>query len=89
MPTLTLTTNGPDPEDLPVQKNDRDVVIDNQLGSTVVLTLDPPGFLQSRGATLDVPPGQMTVRAGASGCYSYEDPTSRERATRSGRINVE
>ena len=89
MPTLTLTTNGPDPEVLPVQRNDRQVTIDNQLGTEVVFTLDPAGFLNpSQGATLNVPAGESNVTAGASGCYSYEDPTSRERAPRTGRIDV-
>ena len=88
--TLTLTVNGPDPDEITIHGKERDVEIVNQLGVAVEFTLDPPGFLNpSQGATLEVPATGKTVTAGASGCYSYEDPTSRERATRNGRINVE
>ncbi len=88
--TLTLSTSGPSPDPLNVPNNDRQVIIDNQLGAEVTFTLDPAGFLNpSQGTTLAVPAGQTTVTAGASGRYSYNDPDSNKRATRNGRINVE
>ena len=89
MPTLTLNSTGPTPETLEVSKNDRSVTIVNNLGAEVTLSLNPSGFLNpSAGDTLAVPVAGQDVTAGSSGTYEYSDPTSNQRASRTGRINV-
>lgn len=89
MPTLTLSTTGPSPDPVPITRGNNHLTITNNLGSAVVFTLDPPGFLNpSRGASLDVPVGDSNVNVGSSGTYTYTDPTSTKKATRSGRIDV-
>lgn len=90
MTTLTLSSTGPSPDPVTVPRGDRSLTITNDLGSAVVFTLSPAGFLNpSNGATLNVPVGNTDVTVGAQGgTYSYVDPTSSKKATRSGRIDV-
>jgi hypothetical protein len=90
MPTLTLGPNGPTPNPLTVQQNDRQINIVNGLGQAVVLELDPAGFLNpSSGASLTVPVAGWNGTVGANGgSYSYIDPTSEKKAPRNGRIDV-
>lgn len=90
MPTLTLDPTGPTPNPLTVQENDRDITIVNNLNEAVVLELSPAGFLNpSSGASLTVPTEGWNGTVGSSGgTYTYTDPSSNKRATRSGRIDV-
>jgi hypothetical protein len=89
--TLTLSTNGPTPNPLNVPNGDRSITIVNELNVSIELQLDPAGFLNpSPGATLTVPTTGWTGTVGPSGGnYSYVDPSSTKKGTRSGRINVE
>ena len=90
MTTLTLGANGPTPNPVSVSNPGRSLEIVNDLGVEVTLTLDPPGFLNpSPGNTLSIPTTGWTGTVGAAGGdYSYSDPSSTKRGTRSGRINV-
>ena len=89
--TLTLSTSGPTPDPLNVSPTDRSITIVNELNVSIELELSPAGFLNpSSGATLTVPTPGWTGTVGANGgTYSYTDPSSQKRGTRSGRINVE
>ena len=90
MATLTLGANGPTPNPVTASNPGRSLEIVNDLGAEVTLTLTPAGFLNpSPGATLTVPTSGWSGTVGASGGdYSYTDPSSNQRATRSGRIDV-
>lgn len=90
MPTLTLDPTGPTPNPLTVQQNDRQITIVNNLNESIILELDPPGFLNpSSGSSLTVPVAGWSGTVGTSGgTYSYTDPSSNKRGTRSGRIDV-
>ena len=89
--TLTLSTNGPTPDPLTVPNNDREITIVNELNVSIELHLNPAGFLNvSQGATLTVPTTGWSGRVGATGgSYSYVDPSSQKKGTRTGRIDVD
>lgn len=94
MTTLTLGTNGPSPDPLTIPTGNRSVTIANNLGATVVLTISPAGFLNpsdpgdSSKITVTTGADGWTGTAGSSGTYEYDDPSSNERSTRNGTINV-
>jgi len=88
MASLTLNTTGPTPSPLSATSGES-ITITNNLGASVVLTLNPAGLLNpSTGTSLTVPTTGWSGTVGTtSGTYEYPEPGNK-RSTRSGTINV-
>jgi hypothetical protein len=86
--TLTLKSDGPDPEDLSAKNGDA-ISIVNKLGESVVMTLSNPSvFNPSHGTELTVSTTGWDGHIGnASSDYSYPVGDA-ELAPRNGRISV-